>query len=91
MPKGVDENIDEGVFRWSSHVERMENDGIAKRVYVGECVGIRSEGRVRKRWIDTAKKRGLGVRKARIILHDRSLWRGFVRGNARGVARGMNP
>ena len=33
--KRVDERIDEGVLRWFGHVERMENDGIAKRVYVG--------------------------------------------------------
>ena len=46
--KGVDERIDEGVLRWFDHVERMEEDSIAKRVYVGEC-GSRSVGRTRKR------------------------------------------
>ena len=70
----------------------MENDKIAKRFYVGECAGSRS---LRKRWIDTVKdclkKRGLDVRQARRMLDDRIVWRGFVRGNAWGVARGMNP
>ena len=51
----------------------MENDRIAKRVYIGECAGIRSVGRPRKRWIDTLKgylkKRGLDVRQARRIMH----------------------
>ena len=65
-------------------MERMENDKIAKRVYVGKCVGSRSVGRLWKRWIDIVKdclkKRGLDVRKARGILHDRSVWMG-----------GMNP
>ena len=42
VTKGVDERIDEGVLRWFCHVERMENDRIAKRVYVGECAGSRS-------------------------------------------------
>ena len=37
------------------HVERMENDRIAKRVYVGGCAGSRSVGRPWKRWIDTVK------------------------------------
>ena len=37
------------------------------------------------------KKRGLDVRQARSIVQDRSEWRGFVRGYAWGVARGMNP
>ena len=48
MTKGVDEKIDEGVLRWFGHMERMENDSIAKR----ECAGSRSVGRMRKRWID---------------------------------------
>ena len=93
MTTGVDEKIVEGVLRWFGHVERMETDTIVKRVYVGECVGSPSVGRPRKRWIDTMKdclkKRGLDVRQARRMVHDRSVCRGFVRGNAWGVARGM--
>ena len=42
VQKGRDESTDEGVLRRFSHVERMERDGIAKRVYVGECAGSRS-------------------------------------------------
>ena len=64
----------------------MENDRIPKRVYVGECDGSRSVGVPQKRWIDTVKeclrKRGVGVRQARRMVQDRSMWRGFVRGNA---------
>ena len=69
MTKGVYEKVDEGVFRWFGHVEKMENDRIAKRVYVGECVGSPSMGMPRKRWVDTVKdccrgsyegRRGLG-------------------------------
>ena len=41
VTKGVDEKIDEGVLRWFGHVERMENDMIAKGVYVGKCAGSR--------------------------------------------------
>ena len=37
-------------------MEKMENDRIAKRVYVGECAGGRLVGRPRKRWIDTVKE-----------------------------------
>ena len=66
MKKGLDERIDDSVLRWFGHVERMERDRIVKRVYVGECAGIRSVGRTRKRWTDTVKeclrKRGLDVR-----------------------------
>ena len=46
---------DEGVLQWFSHMMRMENDRIAKRVYVVECACSRSVGRLQKRWIDTVK------------------------------------
>ena len=39
VTNGVDEKIDEGVLRCFGNVEKMENNRIAKRVYVGECVG----------------------------------------------------
>ena len=55
----------------------MEDDKIAKRVYVGECAGSRS----RKRWIDTVKdclkKTGLNISQARRIVYDRSEWWGL--------------
>ena len=66
VTKGVDEKIDEWVLRWFGHVERMENDRIVKRIYVGDCAGSYLVGRPRKRWIDTMKdylkNRGLDVR-----------------------------
>ena len=43
MKKGLDERIDKGVLRWFIHVERMESDRIAKRIYVGECAGSRGK------------------------------------------------
>ena len=46
--KGLDERIDEW---WFGHVERMERDRIAKRVYVGECACNHSVGKPWKRWI----------------------------------------
>ena len=44
MAKGVDEMIEEDVFHWFSHVERMENDRIAWRLYLGEFAGRCSAG-----------------------------------------------
>ena len=55
MKKGVDERIDKGVFRWFNHVERMENDKIAKRVYIRKCAGSCSVSRSQKRCIYTVK------------------------------------
>ena len=53
--KGVDERIEESVLQWFGHVERMENDRIAKRVYVGEIAGSYSMGRLWNSWSDTVK------------------------------------
>ena len=73
----------------------MENDRISKMVYVGECAGSRLVAKPRKRWIDTVKsclkKRGLNVREAWRMVHDRSVWLGFVRENTWDTARGRNP
>ena len=95
VTKSVDEKIDEGVFRCFGHVERMENDRITKRVCEGECPGSRSVGRPRKRWTDTVKqclnKRDLDVRQARIMVHDRSVWGGFVRGECMERCPGDEP
>ena len=49
----------------------------------------------RKRWIDTAKeclkKRDLGVRQVRRMVHDRSVWQEFVRGVCMGRWPGDEP
>ena len=54
----------------------MENDKIAKSVYVGECTSSHSEARLQKRWIDTVneclKERGLDVRQERRMWDDRN-------------------
>ena len=56
VTKRVGERIDEGVLRGFGHIERMKNDRIAKRGYVGEWAGNLSVGRPLKRWIDTVMK-----------------------------------
>ena len=85
-----DERIDESVLQWFGHVERMENDRIAKRVYVGECAAICLVCWPRKRGINTVKdclrKRGLDIRQAKRVVQDRC-----VRRNAWGVAWRTNP
>ena len=56
VTKNVDKRIDEDVFRWFVHVERMESDRFAKRVYVEEFAGSHLVGKPRKRWIDIVKE-----------------------------------
>ena len=71
VKKVLDERIDKCVLGWFGHVERMERDRIAQRVYVGDCAGSHWVGRPRKRWIHTVKeclkKRGLDIRQAKDI------------------------
>ena len=43
--KGVDKRTDEGFLQRFSCLERMEDDRIAKDVYLGECAGSCSVGR----------------------------------------------
>ena len=73
----------------------MENNRIAKYVYIRDCARSRSAGRVRKRWIDTVKdmlkEKSVGCQATRRVVHDRSECRGFLGGSAWGVARGINP
>ena len=73
----------------------MEKDRIAKRVYVGECVGSCSVGRLRKRLIDNMKdclrRRGLDVRQARRMVQDMSEWWGLQRVVHGDIAQGINP
>ena len=49
VTESVDEKIDECIHQWFGHMERIEKDRDAKRVYVGECAGCRSVGRPRKK------------------------------------------
>ena len=52
MAKGVDERIQEDFLHWFSHVERMENDRIAKRLYVGEFASSSSVVQLQKEKVD---------------------------------------
>ena len=73
----------------------MENDRVANKVYVGKCAGSHSVGRLRKRWIDTAKdclgRRGLDVRQARRMVQYRSVRRGVYEGESMGHSPGNVP
>ena len=75
VTKRLDERADEGMPWWFSHVEMIESDRIAKRVYVGECAGSHLVSSSWKRWIDTVKeclrKRGMNVMQARRMVQDR--------------------
>src|ERR1043166_5546947 len=52
---GVKENVVQKVgksaLRWFGHVERMKDEELSKRVYVGRVHGKRGRGRPRKSWL----------------------------------------
>src|SRR5678815_5117333 len=84
VKKGVNERINESTLRWFGHMERMNDSRLVKRMYSGEWVRIRPAGRPKKKWIESVneclKERGANLAEARIKVHNRSEWRGFVRG-----------
>ena len=73
----------------------MENDRIAKGVYVGVCVGCQLVGQLCRKWIDSVneclKKICLNVGQERKMVYDMNEWWEFVKGNAWGIAGGKNP
>ena len=75
------------VFSWFAHSERMENDGIARRVYVGD-VGSHLVGRPQKWWIDSVNG-CLNLGLARKMMYDRNEWQEFVRGECLGHSPGV--
>src|SRR5678816_2596871 len=82
VKKGVNERINESMLRWFGHVERMKDIRLVKRMYSGECVGNRPAGRPKRNWIESVneclKERNVSLAEARIKVHDRREWRGFV-------------
>ena len=72
----IAERIDESVPQWCGYIERMRNDRIVKRIYVGVCVDSCLVGQPWKRWIDFVndclKKRGSYLGQARRMVYDRN-------------------
>ena len=64
--------MDQGIFRWVGHVERMGNERLVKSVYESEVTGVRKTGRVgrpRKSWLNgvkhTLERKGLNIQEAK--------------------------
>ena len=56
---------------------------------LGECASSRSVSRPRKRWTDKETRVEYQANEEKV--QSTSEWRRFARGNAWGIARGMNP
>ena len=76
--------VDQRVLRWLGHVERMDENHLARRVLTAEVSEGRVWGRPRIGWMDGVKvalgSRGMTV-EAYIILYYKKLYRVFLSNN----------
>ena len=72
----MSQRIDQGVLRWSEHVERMGKERMAKKVYESDVRGVRKRGRPRKCWMCGVKevlaRKGLNIQEAKVTVQDRN-------------------
>ena len=68
-------------IRWLSHLERMVEDRMPKKIFTQELEGTRSRGRPRKGWKEEVERdlKVLGVRRWRELVADRKKWKDVVR------------
>ena len=73
---------DQRVLRWFGHVERMDENRMARGVLMAEVSGGLVRGRTRLGWMDGVKvtlcNRGITVEAARQCAKDRKEWRALV-------------
>jgi len=65
---------------WLGHLERMEEDRRAKKIFTRELEGTRRRGRPRKRWKEEVERdlQVLGVRRWKELVADRKKWKDIV-------------
>ncbi len=63
-------------------MERMEEEGLVKKVTRSDVRGVRPRGRPRMGWLDGVKRalgeRGMSVEQGRVFVRDRNEWRAIV-------------
>jgi len=66
---------------WLSHLERMEEDRMPKKIFTQELGGTKRRGRHRKGWREEVERdlQVLGVRRWRELVIDRDKYTGIVR------------
>jgi hypothetical protein len=48
----VIDQVENGLLRWFGHMERMSNERLTRRIYVGEVEGRRPRGRPKRAWTE---------------------------------------
>ena len=70
--------VDQRVLRWFRHVERMDEEHMAKKVMIYDVERNRCRGRPRLRWMGGIRmalgERGMSVEQGRLNVLDRRRW-----------------
>ena len=76
--------IEKNQLRWFGHVQRMNDNRIAKSVYRAKAQGKRPRGRPRRKWEDDIREamkiRNMTFAEGNKKCQDRVVWRGIVAG-----------
>ena len=76
--------VEKCVPRWFGHEDRMDDEGMGKRVYDSGALGRQGRGRPTRIWMYGGKEalanRGLTLELARETVHDRVEWRSLLNG-----------
>ena len=82
MERELASRADQRVLRWFGHVERMDDDRMARRVLMAQVSRGRVRGRPRLGWMDGVKvalgNRGMTVEAERQCAKNRKAWRALV-------------
>ena len=80
--KDIKSKIEINQLRWFGHVNRMDDNRIAKSIYHAKTLGKRPKGRPRRKWEeeikDALKVRNLTFNEGSRKCQDRVAWRGIV-------------
>ena len=76
--------VENYVLRWFGHIERMDGERKAKRIYGLVVEGGWGRGTPNRGWMDgvvsALRVRGLTLEQARAIVHDRLEWQELING-----------
>ena len=82
MRRELAARVDMNVLKWFSHVERMDNDRLLKKIMNEKVSGRSARGRLRFGWMDGEKRalddRRMDVREASERARNRNEWRTIV-------------
>ena len=83
MEEQLSGRVDQCVLTWFGHVERMDEEHMAKKVVISDVEVNRSRGRPRFGWMDGVRialeERAMSVEQGRLNALDRRRWEFIVR------------